>query len=395
MTTRRWRRAWVRTVALGLTVGLLPAAYGQTPAPQTPAERRRAEALAHRASDRMTALQREAENLASQSRTLLNELRQLEIERQMKAEELKQIEADLDATSARLADAVAIGEELRKTIREQAPAVESRLVELYKLGRPGYWRLLLGVDDLRSMGRAYRTVSAMAHLDRQRALQHQRNLEALEAARATLEAEAGQMQILREDVRQARAELERVAAARAERARAIDARRDLNAQLAGELQAAQQQLQGVLGTYGAGAGATPAVRLPIRPFRGDLPWPASGRVVSRFGRQHDARLGASVVRNGIEIATAEGAPVHAVHDGRVAHAEPFSGFGNLVIVDHGGQAYTLYGHLAFVNVKVGEDVDRQTAVGRAGRDPAGSPTLYFELRIDGTPVDPVEWLEPR
>jgi murein hydrolase activator len=381
-------------VALTLAVGPWPVAYAQSPDPAQPAERRRVEALAGRASDRMAALQREAETLAMQSRTLLNELRQLELQRQIKAEELKQIEGDLDATSARLAEAAIIGEEIRRTIQEQGPGLGARLVELYKLGRPGYWRLLLSLDDVRSVGRAYRSVTVLAHLDRQRVQQHQRNLQALEAARATLEAEADQMQLLHEEVRQARVELARLAAARAERARAIDAQRDLNAQLAGELQTAQQQLQRVLGTYGRQAGPASAA-LPIGPFRGDLPWPAEGRVVVRFGRERDARLDAVVVRNGIEIAGSDGAPVYAVHDGRVAFAEPFAGFGNLVIVDHGGQAYSLYGHLSFLNVDLGQQVDRQTAMGRVGRNPTGDPAVYFELRIDGTPVDPVEWLERR
>jgi septal ring factor EnvC (AmiA/AmiB activator) len=77
----------------------------------------------------------------------------------------------------------------------------------------------------------------------------------------------------------------------------------------------------------------------------------------------------------------------------VAFAGEFSGYGNLVIVDHGDKAYSLYGHLSGAAVKTGDRVEAAATVGLAGRDPAGNPALYFELRIDGSPVDPLQWLK--
>ena len=79
----------------------------------------------------------------------------------------------------------------------------------------------------------------------------------------------------------------------------------------------------------------------------------------------------------------------------MAYAEPFTGFGNLVIIDHGGQAYSLYGYLDSVAVTRGARVARGQAVGEVGHTPAGKPGLYFELRIDGKAVDPVQWLKKR
>jgi septal ring factor EnvC (AmiA/AmiB activator) len=71
------------------------------------------------------------------------------------------------------------------------------------------------------------------------------------------------------------------------------------------------------------------------------------------------------------------------------------GFGTLVIVDHGANAFTLYGHLQQAAVAPGGSVDRGSVVGRAGRNPDGTDAVYFELRIDGRPVDPVQWLKAR
>jgi septal ring factor EnvC (AmiA/AmiB activator) len=87
--------------------------------------------------------------------------------------------------------------------------------------------------------------------------------------------------------------------------------------------------------------------------------------------------------------------VRAVHDGAVTFAAPFTGFGDLVIVDHGAGAFSLYGHLQEISVAQGVRVARGDVVGLSGRTPTGTSGLYFELRIDGRPVDPVQWLRSR
>jgi murein hydrolase activator len=162
----------------------------------------------------------------------------------------------------------------------------------------------------------------------------------------------------------------------------------LNAQWTSELQAAQQRL-----TTSVTQLDTNAPSLPMRPFQGALPWPVRGTVSSRFGRQPSSRFGTSIVKNGIEIAIAEGQPVHAVHEGVVAFSGQFTGYGNLVIVEHGERVFSLYGHLSAMQVAQGDRIEAQATVGRSGLNPNGTPALYFELRVDGKPVDPLQWLQ--
>ena len=157
---------------------------------------------------------------------------------------------------------------------------------------------------------------------------------------------------------------------------------------------AHQLLQATLAAMATGGSPSPApVALPLRPFRGDLEPPVAGEVALPFGRQQQTRFGTTIIRNGIEISAREGSLVKAVHEGQVAFADTFTGFGNLVILDHGGQSYSLYGYLSSLAVERGTHVDDQTILGTVGRAPAGASALYFELRIDGEPVDPVEWLQ--
>jgi septal ring factor EnvC (AmiA/AmiB activator) len=85
--------------------------------------------------------------------------------------------------------------------------------------------------------------------------------------------------------------------------------------------------------------------------------------------------------------------VSAVHGGVVAFADNFSGFGNLVILDHGGQSFTLYGYLLDIAVKKGAAVEAGQRVGTVGFTLAGPAGLYFEMRVDGQPVDPLQWFK--
>jgi septal ring factor EnvC (AmiA/AmiB activator) len=214
---------------------------------------------------------------------------------------------------------------------------------------------------------------------------------ALATERQTLKTRAKDLDGLQRKAQEASAAVERAVAARTSLVTSIDSRRDLNAQLTGELQDAQRKLQSTLSQIAAGRPAAPGV-LPLRPFQGTLPWPADGVLSARFGPRAPGTAGPPV-RNGIELSLPEGHTVHAVHEGTVAFADLFSGYGILVIVDHGDSIYSLYGHLGGATVHKGDHVSAATPVGVAGRNPSGNPSLYFELRVDGKPVDPLQWLK--
>ncbi len=105
------------------------------------------------------------------------ELRKLEVDRELKSAELANAERELRSTREKVAETSARAAALESSAETERPEVERRLVDLYKLGQAGYWRLLLDVDDLRSIGRVYRTASALNHLDRERVQQHERTLQ--------------------------------------------------------------------------------------------------------------------------------------------------------------------------------------------------------------------------
>lgn len=367
---------------LGLGIALLSAVV--VSAAQAPGDDVKA-----RAAERIRVLQAEADRLAAQARTVFGDLRRLELQREIAQQEVARAEADLARVTAAQQQAAARLAALEATRIAQTSGVNERLVEISKRGRGGYLQLLLASDDVRAFGRLSRGVAAVAELDRMRLETHRRTLAAEREALAAVNKERAAVEASQTVARRTRAALDAAVAARNRLIDSLDQQRDLAAQYVSELQAAQLQIERTLAT---GGGAAATVALPLRPFRGDLAWPVDGPVVSQFGRSATGRFGTAIVRNGIEVAAPEGTGARAVHEGRVAYAAPFTGFGVLVIVDHGGSAFTLYGHLAEATVAEGAAVKAGEVVGRVGLAPAGAAALYFEVRIDGRPVDPLQWL---
>lgn len=123
--------------------------------------------------------------------------------------------------------------------------------------------------------------------------------------------------------------------------------------------------------------------------RGALPWPSEGRVVSTFAPE------GKPARRGLGIATADSSTVRSVFWGKVVHSDVLRGLGKVVIVYHGNDYYTLYAYLSDVNVKTGQEVEKDEPLGHSGYYPeAHGSGVYFELRFHQKPINPLLWLAP-
>jgi len=131
----------------------------------------------------------------------------------------------------------------------------------------------------------------------------------------------------------------------------------------------------------------------VRRAKGRLPWPVKGKVVEGFGYRILGPKKAKVPHNGLSIEAPAGTDIHAVADGMVTYTGRLRGYGEIVILDHGGGYFSLYGHLQDVNCFKGQIVLQGDAIGTVGE--SGSltgPQLYFEFREDRIQVDPIPWL---
>jgi murein DD-endopeptidase MepM/ murein hydrolase activator NlpD len=118
-------------------------------------------------------------------------------------------------------------------------------------------------------------------------------------------------------------------------------------------------------------------------------WPIEGRLMSAFGHREDPFSGEQAFHAGVDISAAYGSPVHATADGIVVWSDWDSGYGRLVVVDHGGGVQTYYAHLSKSLVHLGQEVRRTDEVGLVGATGrVTAPHLHYEVRQGGSPVNP-------
>ena len=168
-----------------------------------------------------------------------------------------------------------------------------------------------------------------------------------------------------------------------------------------QMEAAAQRLQKMMDEIARRAALKPRDR-PAPPssgigfdaLRGRLDWPVKGEIVAPFGKFKHPEFAAEVVRKGIDIDAPLGEGIKAIERGKVVYADRFSGYGRMVIIDHGERYYTIYGHLSEILKKTGEEIRRGEILGRVGdSDSAAGSRLYFELRKDGHSLDPIPWFK--
>jgi septal ring factor EnvC (AmiA/AmiB activator) len=127
-------------------------------------------------------------------------------------------------------------------------------------------------------------------------------------------------------------------------------------------------------------------------MRGKLEWPVRGEVKGEFGKTRHPEFSAEVFRKGIDIEAPIGEEIKAVEKGKVVFADRFSGYGKMLILDHGDRYFSIYAHLAEILKKKGEIVKRGETLGLVGdSDSLAGTRLYFEMRKDGRSMDPLPW----
>ena len=118
-------------------------------------------------------------------------------------------------------------------------------------------------------------------------------------------------------------------------------------------------------------------------------WPVQGQVISQYGSKVDR-----IINKGIDIKAEEGQSVRAAKGGRVVYTDSHQkGFGKTVILDHGDRCQTVYSYNSEILVRVGDEVKRGEAIARVGSTGrAKAASLHFEIRRDGEPQNPVNYL---
>lgn len=276
-----------------------------------------------------------------------------------------------------------------RALAETERGLDARLVALYKRDATGGQSSLFVASDFMSFARRREGLARIVAQDRALFARHAQ-------ARAEFQASRERSEALLREVAEARRE----ATIREQKARErLVQRRNLVASLrtraareekaAAELRAAAAHLEDTLRRMPTSPPAARGTGL----VRGGTPRPLAGRVRAGFGRQIDREFKTETLRTGIEIAAPAGTPVTAIAPGRVLFAGWFRGYGQMVILDHGGGDLSVSGYLDEVHVAAGDSVAAGQPIGSVGETGSASgPGLYFEIRHDGKAVDPQLWL---
>jgi murein hydrolase activator len=129
-------------------------------------------------------------------------------------------------------------------------------------------------------------------------------------------------------------------------------------------------------------------------LKGLLNMPVKGKIVFYFGPHKNKKLNMVNFQSGIEIKADRGEPIRAVFDGEILYADWFKGYGNMIIIDHGENYYTVYAHAEELFASKGDTIDMGDVVATVGD--SGSmigPSLHFEVRHHGKPMDPLKWIK--
>lgn len=267
-------------------------------------------------------------------------------------------------------------------------ALSRRLTGLYRLGRQGYLRLLVAADPGADVLAALRTIRFLARRDREIIGRFQLVKGELSARRDELVIQRKEAEEWNRQEEAQRGELVRLRRRHAELLAQAETERLSVAARAVELAAAEGKVAERLAALGDELGdrATPLAGVPLADVRGALDWPIDGRVALGFGPRFDPRYRTQVPHNGLTMVTEPGRNVRVVYPGKVLFAAPFEDYGPTIVVHHPGRAFTLYAGLAQLRVEEGDVVSLGQLLGIA------TDQLYFEIRIDKQPQDPLDWL---
>jgi murein DD-endopeptidase MepM/ murein hydrolase activator NlpD len=415
-TPDRRSRAVAALVAAALTIGGIGAGLGW-PGPawadEHPAEEQPFE------GDPRGDLQEEVIELTEEELRLIALLDKAEQELKALAAAVRSLDAQIAETELRLQEAQDRHDELlrheqqvqrrleRAVVRlaEAEDLIVKQAVEAYVTGNMSTTalNLILSAGSPRDLHLSRTLVDAMLE-DQRRTIDRVRTLrievEGLHAEARGAREEAAEV---RNAVVMDRAELvhRRDAAngVRAQTARAASA----HATLLGEVENRREMFQAEIAAAERTASALVAElsqrqahQIPISANRGTLAVPVpmtNMRVSSTFGLRVHPVYGGARLHSGIDFAAPHGTPIYAAGDGVVVWAGPRGGYGNTVVVDHGGAVATLSAHMSRMAVIEGDVVTRGQIIGFVGSTGTSTgPHLHFEVRLAGTPVDPLGWL---
>lgn len=353
-------------------------------------------ALADDLEDQLADLQRQAEeqqaktNEASAKVENVSErLRQIQEELRVATAEYREVKGQLDSVEDKISDNTELLEKTEADLKVKNKKLQQRVRDIYINGQISYVDVLFGAKDFADLMTRMDVLKRIIKHDYDLIMKVKEEKATVENTRAQLEKDKAEAEVL---VTDAQAKKAKVEDKESEQQVLLDQAiydRDTSERMYEEIMAASQEVANMIrrsqmssaGYSGAPAGA------------GGMIWPISGPITSEFGWRTHPIFGTARFHSGLDIGGDYGMPIYAAASGTVIYAGWISGYGNAVIIDHGGGVTTLYGHNDSLNVSEGENVAQGQIIAMCGSTGNSTgPHCHFEVRENGEPVSPYGYL---
>ncbi|MCX5725952.1 MAG: peptidoglycan DD-metalloendopeptidase family protein [Candidatus Saganbacteria bacterium] len=307
--------------------------------------------------------------------------------------ELSLIESDLANTREKLSDNKKRIEDLSSRIKEadgslakKSQALKKRIAEAYKSGDANYLEILFASRSIADfINRSYyleRIISSDVELIKGIVI----DKAVADDIRSELKGKTGELQVLTKVVSEKKEVAEDKATVQKRLYSSLAARRKEYERKVAELESSSRDLEHLI------RAKTRAKAAPAK-ATGGLLWPVNARIVSGFGYRRHPIWGGRHFHTGIDLGASYGTPIGAADGGEIILSGWWDGYGKAVVIDHGSNTTTVYGHMSRIYVEKGDMVAKGQVIGLIGSTGYSTgPHLHFEVRKSGSPVDPLGFL---
>ncbi|HHW41050.1 MAG TPA: peptidoglycan DD-metalloendopeptidase family protein [Syntrophomonadaceae bacterium] len=317
---------------------------------------------------------------------VLAELGQIDRDIKQATEDLEQLNRDMESLQA----AIGVTEEkLRKAeadLQKRTGILHERLRNIYTEGDVSFLEVLLQSESMTDFLTRFDLMQRIAEQDVRLMKELAAERDAIEKTKRELEAKRNRVASLQESTRAKQTYLAARSEDRKQLLNQLETQREAYERALDELEATSRQLAQLIQQLQS--------RNPSpRKGTGRFIWPASGPITSNYGMRYHPILHQNRMHTGIDIGAPAGAKVAAADGGTVIYTGWMGGYGQVVVIDHGGGISTLYAHLSSINVGTGSTVQQGQTVGRVGSTGwSTGPHLHFEVRVNGNPQNPLSYL---
>ncbi len=340
---------------------------------------------------------KELEKKRIQERNLRKRLTKIKKDLEVKKKEIVIYGENLKKTKKQLEKKKKDLEEATSELKTSRDTLGERLIVIYKGKSPSY------PHDFPQNILQKKSMNIIASCDANRLAGDEERKEAREKEKESLEKKEARITIYKEAALKRKTEIEKNKRAKETLLTKTEKKRMAYEKRVRKLKKASRELEALIRNLEAKKKETieqaRLASLAFRQKKGRLPWPTiSHQITKRYGKHQHPQYKTYTPHEGIDIKAPKGQEVWAVSKGRIVFAQwsqkpGLREYGKMVMIAHGGGYYTLYAHLDSILVKENQEVEGVQLIGKVGQTASKKgPYLYFEMRKDGAPENPLHWL---